>query len=175
MGMHYGVIAGRISWNELRRQIENRRVPFIDKGIIEDMRQFSRDPVDEGFVLAGGEHQGAAYLIDTTSLSPNADLITEIAEATSSLVVGCGAETVSGSFWLAVADGPTVRRQYWQCHMELSEPLSEGKPFLCEEAHALDDVDGEGMFAVLRELSFDFDGWAGLAGNHLLAHPVGVP
>jgi hypothetical protein len=59
--------------------------------------------------------------------------------------------------------------------MELAEPLSEGTPFSCEATHSLDDIDGNGMFAVLRELSFDFDEWFSQRGNVLLAHPIDVP
>jgi hypothetical protein len=58
---------------------------------------------DEGWVLAIGERDGRALLLDTSMVfSEEADLILAMSERLG-LVVGAGAETLSGTYWLTAA------------------------------------------------------------------------
>jgi hypothetical protein len=167
--MHFGVIAGRVSLDVLLRVfgevgLELRQVRPLDR--LEDAPQ-DRDAT---YVIAG-ERDGASYLIDQSMLlsAGQADLLAAAADRTGVLVVGCGAETVSGTFWFSAFDGPDLLRMFWMCRSDLALPFSDGRPFQSEASHPLDmDWDGDGIFAALSELGFDYNAWLAVGPYRLL-------
>jgi hypothetical protein len=175
MGMHFGILVAQSPWANLFTSLQKQVPGLVDKGPLPSLGEFSTEPTDDGFALAGGEYNARSYLIDgSMSVSDQADLIADVARALNCLVVGCGAETVSGSFWLTIAQGAKLRRLYWQCYMELSRPLSLGEPLACESQVTLDGIDGQGLFAVLKSLGFDFESWEATTQNRSLAYPLDV-
>jgi hypothetical protein len=149
MGMHFGILAAPCPWPALQAALREHA------GAIHDAASTG----DDGWVIEAGEHQGRAYLIDTSYLLSGGapDLIVTLSKSIAGAVVGCYAETVSGSFGLVVAESGQLRRLYHACHSTLSEPLSIGEPLAAESAARLDDIDGEGLLAVLRQFGFDYD------------------
>jgi hypothetical protein len=171
MGMHFGIIAGKLSldsltlaFNELG--LELRHVKSLDR--IEDA---PRDADDEETYIIAGERDGACYLIDQSmALSAgHLDLLAAAAKRAGGRVVSCGAETTSGTFWFSAFDGEDLLRMFWMCRMELDAPFSAGIPLQGEASHPLDmDWDGEGIFAALSELGFDYHGWLDVGPYRLL-------
>jgi hypothetical protein len=116
MGMHFGVLVADMSWPDLLVRLETQTGVFIDQGIVEDLDEFDLAPEGKDFLLLAGELDGKAYLFDTSFfLSGTPDFITNIAADSGKLVIGCGAETVSGTYYLVVARGEEVLRHYYNC------------------------------------------------------------
>ena len=135
---------------------------MIDRGPVTDPNAFNPKP-DEGSPLIVGERDGKTYVLDggllLSGIQP--DLIVSLASnEPSALVVGCGAETVSGTYWLTAARGSEVIRSYFHCHSDLRRPFERGTPLPTEAGQPLDgDTDGQGLTAALSSLGFDFDSW----------------
>lgn len=149
MGMHFGILAAPCPWPALQAALREHA------GNIHDATSTG----DDGWVIEAGEHAGRAYLIDTSYLLSGGapDLIVTLSKSFAGAVVGCYAETVSGSCGLVVAESGRLRRLYYACHSTLHEPLSIGEPLAAESAANLDDIDGDGLLAVLRQFGFDYD------------------
>jgi hypothetical protein len=174
MGMHFGIIAGRAPLDLIIQAFcesgaELSLVKTLDR--LEDAPHSGNTT----YIIAG-EHAGASYLVDETMVlsAGQADLLSMAARHTGAIVVGCGAETVSGTFWFSAFDGPDMLRMFFMCRSNLAVPFSEGKPFHCETTHPLDmDWDGDGIRSALGELGFDYDAWLD-AGPYQLLELGGV-
>src|SRR5512139_2853223 len=104
MGMHHGLIAATATQERLLAELGRHAGDFV---LLDDAAAAPYDvglaTDDEGWVMAVGERDGKAFLLDTSMfLSEDADLILAMSERLG-LVVGGGAETVSGSYWLTAA------------------------------------------------------------------------
>jgi hypothetical protein len=169
MGMHFGIIAGRVSLDVLLEALREswsalRRIKPLDR--LEDAPQ-DRNAT---YIIAG-EQAGASYLIDESMLlsAGQTDLLAAAADRTGALVVGCGAETVSGTFWFSAFHGRDLLRMFWMCRSDLTAPFSEGRPLQSETTHPLDmDWDADGIFAALGELGFDYSAWLAAGPYQLL-------
>jgi len=169
MGMHFGIIAGRVPLGALLQTFrelgsELRLVRQLDR--LEDVPQDR----NADYMIAG-EHNGSSYLIDESMLlsAGKADLLAAASDRTGALVVGCGAETVSGTFWFNAFEGQHLLRMFWMCRSDLAAPFSAGQPFQSEATHPLDmDWDGDGIFAALGELGFDYNAWLAAGPYQLL-------
>jgi hypothetical protein len=118
----------------------------------------------------GGEYESAAYFLDPEMILSGSvpDILAEVARRTDARVVGCGAETVSGTFWLDVFDGCSVIRRVWVCHCDLGVPFTYGAALASEHTCPLDSGwDGEGVMAALRQLGFDYQSWSQGSSYHL--------
>ncbi len=114
--------------------------------------------------MAIGEYDGRAYVYDGQfALTDKPDLIVALSERLGT-VAGCGADAVSGSFWLTVGQNGQLRRRYWMCHTTLTRPVDLGEPFTAEAVYPIEDDEGAGLFAVLDELGFRVERW--LLGAH---------
>lgn len=99
---------------------------------------------------------GRSYLLDPAMvLTSNSDLVVDLSSDFDCSVVALGAETVSGTYWIAAADAGRLRRLHWNVRSGLTEPFDAGEVFFSERRVPLDDVDGNGLFACLAELGFD--------------------
>jgi hypothetical protein len=85
-------------------------------------------------------------------LSADSDLVAALAQELSCLVIGAGAETVSGTFWLTAADGAGLRRVYFHVLATMTEPFTRGDPLPSEAAVEWTDIDGAGILARLADL-----------------------
>jgi|HubBroStandDraft_1064217.scaffolds.fasta_scaffold83085_2 hypothetical protein len=169
MGMHFGIIAGRVSLDSI---IPAFRESGAELTFVKTLDRLEDAPNDRNttYIIAG-EHAGASYLIDESMMlsAGQADLLAAAANRTGALVVGCGAETVSGSFWFSAFNGPEMLRMFNMCRSDLAVPFSDGKPLQSETTHPLDmDWDGDGIFAALAELGFDYNAWLDAGPYQLL-------
>jgi hypothetical protein len=144
MGMHFGIFAAQCPLRELE--------PILSElGTLEPFDPADAQPDDVLF----GEHDGQTFMQEgLMELTTNGDFIVQLSERLNTLVVGCGAETVSGSYWLFAADKGRLLRCYWACESELSEPLDEGE---WGQGVPLDDLDGEGFITLLRRAGLKYD------------------
>jgi len=160
MGMHFGILASELPSASLLTAIDSRLPRLLDQGPFSSLKDF-RGAHDEGWDLAVGDLEGRGYMLDSSFLlsGMEPDLIADIAASSGKLLVGCGAETVSGSFYCVVVRGSDVRRHYFQCNADLAKPYSFGEPFPTEKKFPLDDLNGTGLLAVLKSFGFDYDRW----------------
>ncbi len=160
MGMHSGVVASRVP---LDRLIEEFDAVGIGLRLVGDVA--SSDAIPEGneeSYVIGGQRGGAPYLFDEAMLlsAGRADDLAAIANRTGELVVGCGAETASQTYDFSAFEGARLLRLFWMCHSELTTPFSDGAPLASEALQPMDgDFYGGGVFAALRALRFDYEGW----------------
>jgi hypothetical protein len=149
MGMHFGILAAACPWPKLLAALQQHAGEFRELGSSEV----------KGWETEAGEHDGRSYVVDSSYLLSGGapDLMVALSKSIPGTVVGCYAETVSGSFALVVAQSAELRRLYHACHSTLYEPLSIGEPFPTESTADLEDIDGGGLFAVLRHFGFDYD------------------
>jgi len=151
MGHHAGMVAARASWSALEARLVDRVRLEVGPKI------GSMDDVDDRGQSIGGELDGRAYVHDAEMiLSSDGDLIAALSQDLETLVVGCGAETVSGSCWLFAAERGEPLRTYWACATDLREPLDIGA-WPPGERIDLEDVDASGIRDVLAAGGFDFD------------------
>lgn len=170
MGMHFGIVAGRAPLDSIIQALresgaELRPVKSLDR--LED----APNDGDTTYIIAG-EHAGASYLLDETMVlsAGQADLLAATASRMGALVVGCGAETVSGTFWFSAFRGPDLLRMFFMCRSKLAVPFSVGVPFRSEASYPLDmDWDGDGIFAAMAELGFDYTAWLSAGPYQLFA------
>jgi hypothetical protein len=160
MGMHFGVVASELTLAELLTAIGEKLPRMIDHGAIASLGDIE-GATDEGFDLVVGDLEGRGYLLDSSYLLSGGepDLIAAIASSSGKLIVGCGAETVSGTFYCVAARGDKLLRHYYQCNADLAVPFSSGTPFPSEPTSPLDDLYGGGFWTVLKDLGFDYERW----------------
>jgi hypothetical protein len=160
MGMHHGIVVADTSAERLIATLDALSptlTPGTRRGNLDDL---DLEDGDDGWHMAFGELDGRAYLLDASMLlSADADDLIEASRALGTLVVGCGEETTSGSFWLFAADRGQLLRGYWNCYTDMREPWSMGDPLASESTQPLEHIDGAGMFAALSSLGFDYEAW----------------
>lgn len=161
MGMHFGILVADLPWSEFFALLSSKTGRFLDQGPVDNLDELDLDPTDEGNLIVAGEYRGKSYVLDTSMMMSmtGADFVVELSRDAKALVIGCGAETTSGSYaFLAVRSGKVLRR-YFDSQAFLSEPLDEGDDLPTEEEQPLEDLDGKGLIAALAHFGFDFDGW----------------
>lgn len=165
MSMHHGILAVHLPWAELLDRLHPRTGGFLDLGAVESIDALGLDlfegSEDGGYPIVGGEHEGRSYVLDSlyrlTMYDP--DFLLRLSEEADTLVVGCGAETMSGSYSFLAARSGELLRYYYDCQALISEPFEEGAPLPTEEELPFDDFDGRGILAGLAQFGFDYDGW----------------
>lgn len=159
--MHFGILVADLPWPEFFALLSSKTGRFLDQGPVDNLDDLDLDPVPEGYPIVAGGFEGRSYVLDTSFMMSmtGADFIVELSKQAKGLVIGCGAETISGSYgFLAVRSGKVLRR-FFDCQALLSEPLDEGEDVVTEEDMPLEDLDGKGLIAALAAFGFDFEGW----------------
>lgn len=161
MGMHFGILVADMEWPRLLSMLQARKKDIVIGEQVASGDEIDWEAKEKGFPLMGGQRRGKAYLLDTSFMLSGAfpDLITDIAAESGKAVVGCGAETMSGSFWCVAARGGDLLRHFYSCRTALTEPLSDGAPFPTEAEVSLESVDGEGFQKVMLHLGFEYEEW----------------
>jgi hypothetical protein len=159
MGMHFGLIAATTSMNEFLDELGQHAGEFTPGEAVGSVATWHPDEDPDGFELAVGERDGRTYLLDTSfMLSDMPDALVVMSQRLG-LVVGGGAETVSGSWWLTVArDGELLRFLFVQ-HATATQGMAIGDPLPTETDEPIVDLDGDGLFAVLEYFDFDWETW----------------
>jgi hypothetical protein len=160
MGMHHGIVAARATPETLIETL-NELLPELRVGERQgSIADLNLEDTDEGWQMAFGADGDRAYILDTSMvISTAGDTIVEASRVLGSLVVGCGEETTSGTYWFYAADAGHLRRAYWNCYSDLYRAWTKGDPLPTEVAQPLEHPDGAGMFAALRSLGFDYEAW----------------
>jgi hypothetical protein len=161
MGMHFGILAARCPLSLLEAELAPLGVSAGDDILSDD------DLPEE---LIAGERQGRSYIVDPMfELSAHGDFVRSLSERLRTLVVGCGAETVSGTYWVFAAEDGQALRSYWSCAFDLAIAFDEGD--WCRDLE-LQAADGSGMFALLRRAGFDYDDFFERAPKRELHSPL---
>ncbi|MET7423257.1 hypothetical protein [Dactylosporangium sp. NPDC005555] len=157
MGMRHGYIAATATRRELIAELERHTGDFVVGAEEPSPYDLDLGPDDEGWVLAAGERDGRAFLLDTSlMLSNEPDMLVAMSQRLG-LVAGAGAETVSGSFWLTAArDGELLRAVYVQ-HSTQTRGMAMGDPLPSERDHPLERFGG--VSAALAALGLDPAPW----------------
>ena len=161
MGMQFGILVAEMRWPQLMRHVEARTDRFVDRGEGEDLNRINWRN-DDGLVLIAGELEDKVYLLDTSFLlsGMEPDFVAALAADSGALVIGCGAETVSGSYYFIAARGHDLLRHYYHCHMDLTQPYEWGDPLPTEEDYPFNgDLYGVGLKEALWHFGFDYDRW----------------
>jgi len=174
--MHHGIIAATSDAAGLIDAIDAlqpRLIPGDSRGSLADL---DLKESDAGWQLAYGELGDRAYVLDTSFLlSAQADTIVSVSGGLTSTVVGCGAETTSGTYWFAAAENGRLIRAYWNSYSVMWEPWSKGPALPSEEAHPFEQLDGDGLTAGLSALGFDYTAWAALPNLRILSFDLSDP
>src|SRR6266540_3149288 len=110
MGMHHGILAASASQAELLAELARHTGKFVVGAPVVSPYDAEPAAMDRGWRMAIGERDGQAFLLDSSMvISNSADMLVAMSVRLGT-VVGCGAETVSGSYWLTAArDGGLLR------------------------------------------------------------------
>ncbi|WP_433381368.1 hypothetical protein ACQPZX_16975 [Actinoplanes sp. CA-142083] len=170
MGMHFGLLAASATQQQLLAELERHTGDFrlgdeaaapFEVGLASD---------DDGWVTAIGERDGRSFLLDTSYvLSDSPDMIISMSERLG-VVVGGGAETVSGSYYLTVARDGDLLRHVFVLHAGMTRGMAIGDPLPTEAEHPVEDPDGDGLFAVLQWLDLDASAWLESGPAHSLRY-----
>jgi hypothetical protein len=172
MGMHWGLVAATTSMDVFLDELTRHAGEFTRGEAVGSVSSWDRDEDAEGFVLAVGERDGRTYLLDTSfMLSDMPDALVAMSERLG-MVVGGGAETVSGTWWLTVArDGELLRFVFVQ-HASMTKGMAIGDPLPTETVHPIVHLGGAGLFAVLDHFGFDWQAWVSQGPAFALSYDV---
>ncbi|MBI3912341.1 MAG: hypothetical protein HY320_15590 [Armatimonadetes bacterium] len=168
MGMHFGVVAAKASWERFFAELSGLTGRFLDRGRVKTLEEVDFDAHDDGFLLVGGEHEGNAYLHDSSMILSGGtfDRLVELSRRLSCTLAACVGETVSGSFGLLIAENGSLGRLYYNCVSAIREPFSLGTPLAVKSRLGLEDVDGVGLLEALRDQGLDYVAWVRRGSKH---------
>jgi hypothetical protein len=157
MGMHCGYLVATASQADLLEELSRHTGEFTVDIVVERTKDAELDPGQ--FDLMLGELDGRADLVDTSMvLSDSPDMIVAMS-ARLGTVVGCGAETVSGSYWLTAARDGGPLRYIFVSHAGMTRGMAMGDPLPSEDEHPIEDISGEGVFAAMAAFGLDPSPW----------------
>jgi len=154
MGMHEGILAANKPWPDLLSALEKHCGTLQDQGGVSPEQWLDLPQGEDAFHVTSRD--GRSYLLDPALvLTSNPDLVVSLSRDLDCMVASVGAETVSGTFWLASAEKGRLVRLHWNVRSSLTQPLDVGAPLGSETRIDLEDVDGRGLFAALEDLGLD--------------------
>ncbi|GAA4465921.1 hypothetical protein GCM10023170_076040 [Phytohabitans houttuyneae] len=157
MGLHCGYIVATASATALLEELARHTGEFTLESVVDRTADADIDPA--GFDMLLGEIDGRACLLDTSmTLSDSPDMIVTMS-TTLGTVVGCGAETTSGSYWLTAARAGQPLRHVFVSHAAMTRGMAIGEPLPCEKAHPIEDISGSGVFAAMAAFGLDPSVW----------------
>ena len=81
------------------------------------------------------------------ALSGDSDFIVTLSRLLSCIVLGAGAETVSGTFWFTAASKGRLLRLHYDQKVSITEPFDVGPRLVTEDLAPFDHPDGIGILA----------------------------
>lgn len=157
MGLHCGYIVATAEPERLLEELSRHAGEFTAGAVVDKVADAEIEFGDLNLLLGGGN--GRAFLLDTSMvLSDNPDLIVAMS-ASLGTVVGAGAETVSGSYWLTAARDGTPLRFVFVQQSGMTRGMAIGDPLPCEEEFPLVDISGDGVFAAMAWFGLDPSAW----------------
>jgi hypothetical protein len=159
MGMHHGILAATASQAELLAELERHTGEFVVGAPVGCPYDAEPTAMDRGWRMAIGERDSQAFLLDSSMLLSNsADMLVAMS-ARLGTVVGCGAETVSGSYWLTAAREGGLLRFVFVQHAGMTRGMAIGDPLPSEAEHPIEGLDGGGLLAAMATLGLDARPW----------------
>jgi hypothetical protein len=157
MGLHCGYLVATAEPDALLQELSRHAGEFVAGAAVERVADAE---IDSGrFDLLLGGSDGRAFLVDTSmTLSTNADMIIAMSGVLGT-VVGAGAETVSGSYWLTAARNGELLRHAFMSYASLTLGISIGEPLPSEDEFPLVDSSGDGVFAAMAAFGLDPSAW----------------
>jgi hypothetical protein len=157
MGLHCGYLVATADPDALLAELSRHAGAFTAGAVVERVAEADIEPGEFDLLLGGGD--GRAFLLDTSMiLSGSADMIVAMSAALGT-VVGAGAETVSGSYWLTAARDGDLLRHVFVSHASLTRGFSIGDPLPSEAEFPLVDLAGDGVFSALAAFGLDPAPW----------------
>lgn len=157
MGLHCGYLVAAAEPDALLEELSRHAGAFVAGAVVERVADADIDPGQFDLLLGGGDSR--AFLVDTSMvLSGSADMIIAMSTALGT-VVGAGAETVSGSYWLTAARDGELLRHVFVSHAGLTRGMAIGDPLPSEEEFPLVDISGDGVFAAMAAFGLDPSAW----------------
>jgi hypothetical protein len=157
MGLHCGYLVATASQTDLLRELSRHAGQFTVGSVVARTADAEIDPREFDMLL--GEADGRAFLVDSSMvLSDSPDMIVAMS-AVLGTVIGCGAETVSGSYWLTVARDGQPLRYVFVSHAGMTRGMAIGDPLPSEDEHPIEDITGRGVFAAMAAFGLDPSGW----------------
>ncbi|PZF90058.1 hypothetical protein [Micromonospora deserti] len=157
MGLHCGYLVATASPTRLLEELSRHAGEFISDAAVERTADAEVDPGQFDLLLGGRD--GHAFLVDTSMfLSDSPDMLVAMS-AELGTVVGAGAETVSGTYWLTVARDGEPLRYIHTSHTGLTRGMAMGEPLSSEDEHPLADISGGGVFAAMALFGLDPSPW----------------
>ena len=152
--MHEGVLAAKSDLAALLTALEEDCGKFQLAGDVTPSEWLRLPDGEDAFHVVGKD--GSSYFLDPSMvLTSNPDLAVSLSGKLACSVAVAGAETVSGTFWLAIAEGGRLRRFHWNIQSTLKQALDMGERLASETRIPVEDPDGRGLFACLEEAGFD--------------------
>jgi len=153
MGLHCGYIVASASAADLLEELSRHAGEFTVGTVVEHTKDAEIDSGEFDMLL--GERDGRAFMVDTSMiLSDSPDMLVAMS-ASLGTVIGCGAETVSGTYWLTAARDGEPLRFVFASHAATTRGMATGDPLSSEDEYPIEDVSGGGVFAAMA--SFDLD------------------
>jgi hypothetical protein len=157
MGLHCGYLVATASPDQLLAELSRHAGEFTADAVVDRVADAEIDPNQFDLLLGGGD--GSAFLVDTSMiLSGSPDMIVAMS-AELGTVVGAGAETVSGTYWLTAARNGEPLRYIYASHAGLTRGMAMGDPLSSEDEYPLVDISGDGVFAALALFGLDPCPW----------------
>jgi hypothetical protein len=157
VGLHSGYLVATADPDAFLAELSRHAGEFTRGEVVERVEDADIDPGEFDLLLGGGD--GRAYLLDTSMvLSDSPDMIIEMSKVLGT-VVGAGAETVSGTYWLTAARDGKPLRHVFASSAGLTRSMAIGEPLPSEETFPLVDISGDGVFAALAVFGLDPSVW----------------
>lgn len=157
MGPHCGYLVAAAEPDALLAELSRHAGAFAAGALVGRVADADIDHRRFDLLLGGGD--GRAFLLDTSmGLSDSPDMIIAMSTVLGT-VVGAGAETVSGSYWLTAARDGELLRYVFVSHAGMTRGMAIGEPLPSEQEFPLVDTTGDGVFAALAEFGLDPSAW----------------
>jgi hypothetical protein len=157
VGLHCGYLVATAEPSVLLEELSRHARAFVAGAAVELVADAEMDPGQFDLLLGGGD--GRAYLVDTSMVLSNSPDMIIAMSTTLGTVVGAGAETVSGSYWLTVARDGELVRYVFVSSAGLTRGMAIGDPLPSEEEFPLVDITGDGVFAAMAVYGLDPSAW----------------
>lgn len=171
--MHHGILASTAPQAELLAVLEHHLGPMsVGEDIGSPHRP--RSTVDsDRWLVAVGEHDGGSFVFDSSMLLPDRpDMIVSMSRILGT-VVGVGAETLSGTYWLMVARNGEPQRYVFVCYAAMTRGMAIGTPLPTESEYPVDDPSGAGLLAAMSDLGLDPRPWLDAGPAYSLRYDTG--
>jgi len=144
MGMHQGILAANKPWPDLLSALQKHCGTLQDQGTVAPGQWLDLPQGEDAFHVTSRD--GQSYLLDPALvLTSSPDLVVSLSRELDCMVASVGAETVSGTFWLAAAEHGRLLRLHWNVRTSLTQPFDLGEKLANENEIPLEDVDGKGF------------------------------